>query len=615
MVVEQPAAQNAQSAVEPENQGIQTNTKPSPTNQQSLQPAPATGEAAQAAPAEVDPIVALVNQRLAGRRGDAFDRADRDALKTLYAEPGRTPMWVAGGELSRRAKDVMAEIGRADEWGLSSAAFSLPDAKAARASQATLADAEFKIGIAVLKYARDARGGRVDPMQAGQSGDHKPTLVAPKTVLQAIEGAEKPDGYLRGLHPRHPQFLRLRQALIKLRGTKPEASASVAMLIDGPDLRPGTTHPQIATVRRQLGVPSDVGRDNFYDARLEVAVRFLQRQHQLRPDGVINNSTRAALNDETRYQSAPAKAVRRDTSTEVQRIILNMERWRWMPPQLGDLYVWDNIPEYTTRIVKKGEPIHETKIIVGKTDMQTPVFSANMRYVVFHPEWNVPESIKVQELLPHLRPRQGYWQGPSDTDILRQHNLLVTYQGQPVDASTINWPQVDIRRFNFIQPPGPKNVLGVVKFRFPNRHDVYMHDTPERFLFDRQSRVFSHGCMRVQDPIRFAEIILGEDKGWSSAQVSGLLSGPLNNEIALSRSIPVHVTYFTAVADADGRVRFTGDPYGKDARLASALAGRQVTLDIAPEPVDSHVAESRRKRQQPWGSGGGFDIFSGLFGN
>ena len=344
-------------------------------------------------------------------------------------------------------------------------------------------------------------------------------------------------------------------------------------------------------------------------------MRMVQRQHKLRPDGVITNSTRAALNGDARNSPIPVKvAARGNASTEIQRIILNMERWRWMPAHLGDLYVWDNVPEYATLIVKRGEPIHSAKIIVGKTDNQTPIFSANMRYVVFHPEWGVPDSIKVQELLPQLRPRQAYGQGPSDIDILRQHNLRVTYEGQAVDASTVNWSQVDIRRFNFIQPPGPKNVLGVVKFRFPNRHDVYMHDTPERFLFDKQARAFSHGCMRVQDPVRFAEIILGEDKGWSSAQVQALLSGPLNNEIALSHQIPVHVTYFTAVADADGKVRFTGDPYGKDARLATALAGRPVNLDIPPEPIDTQLSDGRPGRS-PGLFEGGFNIFSGLFGN
>ena len=603
---DQPAPENAQPAAESDKQGSQASSERSPSNQQSP-PTPA-----QAEPVAVDPIIVLVNQRLNERaRGDGLDRADRDVLKAFYAEPGRAPMWVADGDLSRRARAVMAEISRADDWGLSRVAFELPDARLARVSQRALADAELKLDLAILKYARHARGLGVDPMQAGQNSDYKPGPIAPKVVLNAIASADKPDSYLRGLHPKHPQFMRLRQALMKLRGGRSEASA-LAALPEGPNLRPGTTHPQIASVRRQLGVRSDPGRDDFYDTRLEAAVRMVQRQHELHPDGVITNSTRAALNDDAR--NSPKVGARGNTSTEIQRIILNMERWRWMPAHLGDLYVWNNIPEYATWIVKRGEPIHSAKLIVGKIDNQTPIFSANMRNVVFHPEWVVPDSIKVQELLPQLRPRQGRGQGASDIDILRQHNLRVTYEGQPVDASTVNWSQVDMRRFYFIQPPGPKNVLGVVKFRFPNRHDVYMHDTSERFLFDKQARVFSHGCLRVQDPVRFAEIILGEDKGWSSAQVQALLAGPINNEITLSRKIPVHVTYFTAVADAEGKVRFTGDPYDKDARLAAALAGRPVNLDIPPEPIETQVSDGRRGRS-PGLFEGGFNIFSGLFGN
>ena len=263
--------------------------------------------------------------------------------------------------------------------------------------------------------------------------------------------------------------------------------------------------------------------------------------------------------------------------------------------------------------MKRSEPIHSTKIIVGKIDTQTPVFSASMRSVVFHPSGTC-RPIKAHEIVPHLRPPQGSGHGLNDTEILRQHNLYVTYNGHLVDASNINWSEADIRSFNFIQPAGPENVLGVVKFVFPNRHDVYMHDTPERSLFDKQARTFSHGCIRVQDPARFAEIILGEDKGWTSAQIGELLSGTLNNEVALSRPIPVHVTYFTAIADADGTVRFTGDPYGKDAGFATALVGRPVTLDIAPKPVDNQLGVQRRQRP-PGFLEDAFDMLSGLFGN
>jgi murein L,D-transpeptidase YcbB/YkuD len=577
-----------------------------PTNQ-----LPAATEATAApAPVDVDPIVALVQTKLAER---VKERVDRDALVAFYAEAGRTPLWVTAGELSRRARDVIGEISRADEWGLSASSFDLPSPKSAATSQLTLAEAEIKLDVAVLKYARHAHGGRVDPQQTGQTSDQKPSFIPPGAVMYAITTAEKPDAYLRGLHPKHPQFLRLRQALLNMRGSKPGENGRQVALLQGPNLRPGVVHPQISALRHLLGVEAERGREDYYDMKLEAAVRQLQFEHELPPDGVITNSTRAVLNV---ARARPGPGVLRhggDANADVHRIILNMERWRWMPVHLGELYVWDNIPEYTSRIVKKGETIHSAKIVVGKPSTETPVFSANMRYVVFQPEWAVPDSIKAQEILPSLRPQHSYYgEGGYNIDILRRHNLRVAYNGQFVDASRINWAQTDIRRITFIQPPGPQNVLGVVKFRFPNRHDVYMHDTPERFLLEMQARAFSHGCMRVENPLRFAEIILGEDKGWSSAQIGALAAGQPNNEIALAHPIPVHVTYFTAVADADGKVRFTGDPYGKDERLASALAGRFVHLNIPPEAPDSQLSEAHRARARTQSP---LDIFSGLFGN
>jgi L,D-transpeptidase YcbB len=294
-----------------------------------------------------------------------------------------------------------------------------------------------------------------------------------------------------------------------------------------------------------------------------------------------------------------------------------MERWRWMPETLGELHVQDNVPEYMTRVVKKGQVIHSAKIVVGKPDTPTAVFSANMRYIVFHPEWGVPDSIKIKELAPYLSSGGGgfFGFGGGDTSILDRQRLRVVYNGRPVDAGSVNWGSVDIRRFTFIQSAGPHNVLGVVKFRFPNKHDIYMHDTPQRELFDKPVRLFSHGCMRVENPGRLAELILAEDKGWPAERVRGLLAQGYNNEITLSREIPVHVTYFTAVVGEDGHVNYFNDPYQHDARVTAALAGRALPPDIGPGTSigggDEPVREARRPRKQQNAN----DFFSGLFGN
>src|SRR5262249_3076335 len=256
---------------------------------------------------------------------------------------------------------------------------------------------------------------------------------------------------------------------------------------------------------------------------------------------------------------------------------------------LGEFHVWDNIPEFQMRVFKRGQMIHQGKIIVGKPETQTAIFSANMKYVIFGPEWGVPDSIKIKEILPYLRPTVetgggffgGFGFGGTDTRVLEKHNLRVTYNGRPVDASTVDWSTVDIRKFNFIQPAGRGNVLGAVKFRFPNKHDIYMHDTPQRELFEKALRTYSHGCIRVHNPGRLAEVLLEEDKGWSAGRVRDLMAQGaegISFEATLTKQIPVHITYFTAVVE-DGQVRSFGDIYGHDRRVTAALGGRPMPLE------------------------------------
>jgi murein L,D-transpeptidase YcbB/YkuD len=405
----------------------------------------------------------------------------------------------------------------------------------------------------------------------------------------------------------------LRQALLKARSagqTKADADdPSDISLPEGPSLRLGVTHPQVAILRRRLKTGAS-GDPHVFDEPLDAAVKAFQKEQGYLPDGIVGPRSRTILNGQTRTAQTGG-------TSEVDRVVANMERWRWMPEDLGDLYVWDNVPEFFMRVVKKGKMIHSAKIVVGKPDTQTPVFSADMRYIVFHPEWGVPNSIKVKEILPYLRPTSGdfFGFGGTDTRVLERHKLRVAYNGRPVDARSVDWSSVDIRQFTFIQPAGPDNVLGVVKFRFPNKHDVYMHDTPQRDLFDKQVRTYSHGCMRVQDPQRLAEVLLAEDKGWSAAQVRGLFSEGQTNEVELTRRIPVHVTYFTAMVGDDGTLRSIGDPYGHDRRVLAALAGRPMPLEQLHDGSDSEslrVARQPRPKSRDFGPN---NLFSGLFGN
>ena len=593
----------------------------------------ATAAQASAQPAgEPDPIVVEVRKRLADPRGTGAnaDKSDRAGLAAFYAQGSGQPVWTAKDGLTPRATAAIAEIRKADDWGLDAAQFEVPALASSEATSEASADAEIKLGLAVLKYARHARGGRLDPQSLSKLFNHKPRLYEPRSVLQGISSADAADGYLRGLHPKHQQFERLRQAWIAARG-KPVAATDEKQQADikipaGPRIKSGGQHPHVALVRQRLSVPGDAGKDTVYDDALQKAVMAYQSEHGLEPTGLISNDTRTALNG----------AAKRAPSENTQRILVNMERWRWMPDNLGAFYVWDSVPEQMTRVMHDGKVLFTEKIVVGKVTTPTPLFTANMQFVIFHPEWGVPDGIKVNELAPLLRraSNDNNWffggGGRSASSVLEGvGGLRPSINGRPVDPNSVNWSNIDIRQVQFIQPAGGRNVLGQVKFRFPNKHDVYMHDTPERNLFNNGVRAFSHGCMRVQNPIRLAEVLLAHDKGWSSDKVQSMVRQSGTSDVKLSTEIPVHVTYFTASVDDDGRLSYKADLYGLDSRVASALSGRQVHL-VAEKTPDAAVEKSsdpsvraeRQVRPRPRvasrsqaAAANPSNPFSGLFGN
>lgn len=573
-----------------------------------------------AAALKVNPVLENIIRRLGQTSVAAADREDLAALSAYYNGAG-APLFVTALGYTLRAESVMAEIRSAADWGLDAKAFALPAALPdGEKPFATLADAEIKLGLAALKYARYASGGRVDPAKLSKYLDMKPTLPEPKVVLAALAATDDAGSVLQGYHPKHEQFLLLKKALLAARSpakpaTEPAAAAAdpSKLPLDGPALKPGANHPDILALRKRLGVPGEAGREDHYDSKLLDAVKAFQKQAKLGNDGVISPKLRAALNGK-------AEVVEKaDPGKDVERIILSMERWRWMPRELGAMYVWDNIPEFQTRVVKGETVIHQEKIIVGKTNTPTPSFSAKMQFVIFHPDWGVPDSIKIKEILPYLRrPAQDSFfgfGGGADTRVLQRHNLKVTMNGRPVDASQVDWNAVDVRQFQFTQPPGGTNVLGVVKFRFPNRHDVYMHDTPQRELFQTKVRTYSHGCVRVHNPQRLAEVILAEE-GMTPSQVEGLIKGGAKTEVTLKNQIPVHVTYMTAVASADGKVETFSDIYGHDNRLQLALSGKQTEftdpVEIAETPAIARQARIKAKASKQEGPVG---FLSGLFGN
>jgi len=506
------------------------------------------------APAPTPALAALRKalSQLATRSNVAPGYAEDLAAATAFYDSHWGPLlWVTESGISERGHPVIAEIRRADDWGLRARDFALPQLPAGAISPEAAAAAEIELTFAVLKYARYARGGRFsDPASLSKLLDYKPPLRRPKDVLTEIAASDAPDAYLRSLHPQHEQFEALRRQLLKMRGRA-----------------------------------ADSGEISYGD-KWQTTLSQLARSE---PPG--SDATSSAEPDRT---------------IRLGRILVNMERWRWLPPNLGEFYVWNNVPEFLTRVVKKGEIIHSDRVVAGQPDWATPAFSADMKMVVFHPSWGVPDGIKRKELWPLLRNSSrgdllGLFSGAqSSRAVLEQHKLQAYYQGRPIDPNQVDWSSANIGAYEFRQPPGPTNVLGTIKFMFPNKHDIYMHDTPERDLFARPFRGLSHGCMRVADPRRLAAILLAQDKGWSEQQVASLLSGG-TREVELTTHIPVHMTYFTAMVDRQGNLRTFGDLYGLDTRMGGNLFGGKVPF-VTPRYDDEIRAV--QARQRPANSGG-----------
>jgi len=511
---------------------------------------------------------------------------------------------------------VMAEIAKADDYGLRALDYALPDAGSYKASDPKarewLADSEVRVSYAVLDYAKDARGGRIEPVRLSKNLDPILALPDPSEVLASIAIRSDPGAYLRSFQPDQPQFEALRKKLLELRGGKvEEPKPDVVTIPDGPVLKFGMEHEHVALLRKRLDVPPGANETKFDEAVLE-AVRRFQASKSARADGIVGGGTRRLINGGQRQQETVGNPQR------IRQILVNMERWRWLPHDLGPFYVTVNIPEFTLRVVKDNEAALTARVVVGKRNTQTPVITDEMEEIVFNPYWNVPNSIKNEEIAPYFGGGGGFFGGGWDTSVLQRHGLRLKIGSRIIDPDSVDWSRYDLRNFDLVQPPGPGNVLGRVKFLFPNPHDVYMHDTTQKHLFANTVRAESHGCMRVQNPQLLAETILAHDKGWRQAQVHSAFGAGDDHHVMLDNKIPVYITYFTIRVNDDGSFTTFNDLYGHDARMTAALDGR----GYVPETfMDEAVASNQPlggpppgRRYRPGRNSGGSDFTRSLFG-
>lgn len=497
---------------------------------------------------------------------------ERQALKTFYEGRSYRPVWFDGTGPTRNAALVINELNAAPSWGLKADDFPLSQSQKLNSKTPASADqvaaAEYELSASILRYARQARGSRItEPdRQLSDYLDRRPLMFDASNVLGPVTTASEPAAALRSFHPHHEQFQKLHDLYVKLQGGNAKAEDLVTVPLKGPLLVPGRSNPDVGILRQRLGVAKADGADDLYDGKLVDAVKAFQSLASLDDDGIVGPETRKALN----------KARKEFAGDKLKAIVATMEQWRWMPDDLGSSHLLINIPAFSIDFVRNGASVLNERIIAGKPDKPTPVFSKNMTSVVLRPSWFLPDSIKLEKLLSAKR------RGRS----LEDEGIVVKKGKKVIDSTDVDWENADLRQYSIYQPSGDGNALGDVKFLFPNKHSVYLHDTPAKSLFDASERLYSHGCVRLRNPLTLAQRILDADKGAGAFKVSELVkNGPGSNEIFLSKPLPVHIGYFTVWVDSKGEAAFLGDPYGHDERIALALDHKWDEIAKQVEPV------------------------------
>jgi murein L,D-transpeptidase YcbB/YkuD len=522
------------------------------------------------------PVVADSNARIADQLRDALQGdAAKIALQPFYSARSYAPLWSTDGQVNDRGRAAMAYLAGVGADGLDPADYPVPDF-APLSGPAALADAEIKLSTAVTNYAHHAQVGRVHWTRVSGDIFYELKPSAPADILASLANADEITAALAAYEPHAPAYQALRAKLAELRAA---ANSGAAAIPDGPVLTVGMEDARVPQLRERLGMTGD---GQIFDKAVAEAVKRFQRDNKLKATGVLTAATVDQLN---------ARPSRRP----VDVVIANMERWRWMPHDLGDTYVMVNLPDFMLYVIQNGRQVWATKIVDGKPDTPTPIMTAEMKSITINPTWNIPDTIAAKEYIPLMR---------QDSTILERMGLTVTYNRN----NTIH----------ISQPPGPENALGQLRFNFPNKFFVYQHDSNQKYLFSKPVRDNSHGCMRVEDPVKYAEVLLAiarPREGYTESRIRGMF-GNSEVEVRLPTFIPVHVTYQTAFVDNGGKLQLRDDIYGRDkALLAISKSDERKVADIAIERKENTVRrEALAVPDQFWGSGGGPNIFSRLFG-
>ena len=495
------------------------------------------------------PVAGKVRELLASKTLRTFDRKnERAAAEKFYSARDYAPVFTKAGQLTDAGKGVIARLKDAAADGLDAADYPVPDFAAASTPDA-LADAELKLAASMLDYARQAQSGRMHWSQVSADILYPEHPIDPAEVFANVTSAKDASAALDSYNPPQKLYKELKKKLAELRG---QGDGPVITIADGPALRyvPARKKqaavemddPRVPDLRGKLGITENADSTK-YDAQVAKAVEKFQSSVDLKATGVLDERTVKALNNPKRDR-------------QIDTVLVNMERWRWLPRQLGaanvgNAYVILNIPDYTLKVMQNGAQVWTTRVVTGKPGQHaTPLLTETMKYITVNPTWNVPPSIIYNEYLPALQ---------QDPTVLQRMGLKLERNR---DGS-----------IHVSQPPGEANALGRIRFNFPNKFLVYQHDTPDKYLFAKDERAFSHGCMRVQNPDQYASVLLNitePNQHYTPERIRSMY-GSSEVDLKFPTPIPVNITYQTAFVDDAGKLQIRRDIYGRDATMLSLL--------------------------------------------
>jgi L,D-transpeptidase YcbB len=539
------------------------------------EPAKELVKAASNVPAADQPVADKLKDLFGGKSARYFDRkAERAAIDKFYTARDFAPLWTQGGALTATGKGVIARLKNAASDGLNAADYPVPDFAAANNPDA-LAEADLKLTASMMDYARQAQSGRMHWSQVSADIQYPEHPIDPNEVLTNVTTAKDASAALDSYNPPQKLYRELKAKLAELRG---QGDGPVVEIASGPALKftpaRGKKQPAVAMedsrvpqLRAKLGITENAD-DTHYDAKVAEAVRKFQEGAELSATGVLDDRTVRAINSPKRDR-------------QIDTVLVNMERWRWLPRDLGaasigDAYVILNIPDYTLKVMQHGAQVWTTRVVTGKPGIHaTPLLTETMKFITVNPTWNVPPSIIYNEYLPALQ---------QDPTVLERMGLKLE---RARDGS-----------IHISQPPGEANALGRIRFNFPNKFLVYQHDTPDKNLFARDERAFSHGCMRVQNPDQYASILLNitmPNEHYTPDKIRSMY-GHSEIDLKFPTPIPVNITYQTAFVDDAGKLQLRKDIYGRDATMLAMLKnGRSKDLENV-------VAHSQPSYSHPTGN-------------